>query len=87
MIAARLRHAMAYNGIEADQVKTDTHLWQLWHWIHAETSYDDSHPRFRSHARQFTYEPGFQLYPDGTNDASMTTALRWAISQIHPDNE
>lgn len=76
---------MAYNKIEIGQVKTDAHLWQLWQWVHAETNYDDSHPRFRSHARQFHYDPSFPLYPDGTNDASMTTALRWAISQPDPE--
>jgi len=53
-------------------------LRDLWHFIYAETTYDISHPRFNGRERAFTYDPTFPLYPDGTNDTTMLTALKAA---------
>lgn len=57
----------------------DRHLWNLWNFIHAEHAYDDNHPRFRNRTRLFPYDHSFELYPEGTNDNTMTTALRAAF--------
>ena len=76
MIGKRISHAMHFNRIDAHQVTKLSHMWQLWHWVHQESAYTDDHPRFNSHPRQFPHEFGFPLYPDNTNDATLSTGLR-----------
>jgi hypothetical protein len=45
----------------------------------SERKYDDSHPRFRERPRLLPYTPDIELYPDGTNDATMLTATKAAL--------
>jgi hypothetical protein len=55
-------------------------LWRYWHWIHEEIAYADDHPRFEKRVRLLSYDHSHTLYPDNTNDKTMTTALRAAYT-------
>ena len=80
-IASRI--VVAYRAVNKPLPESlrDRELWDLWYGIHQDTSYPDDHPRFAKRKRLFDYDHSFPLYPDGTNDTTMTTALRAAFKQ------
>ena len=70
-----MKLVMATHEIQHVPTPSTGLLWNLWHFIHNEIAYDSTHPRFNGRARLFPYDHAFELYPCGTNDDTMTTAL------------
>jgi hypothetical protein len=77
------RFPAVLEAIKADPAKVSSaELWTIWHHITDEIRFDDSHGRFANRKRVFPHNFDFPLYPDGTNDDTCETALRWAIKQL-----
>ena len=78
-LAARFPVVLA--SIRLSGTASDSELWTLWHHVCDERRTPDSDrfgpsPRFANRQRVLPFDWGFELYPDGTNDATLTTALR-----------
>ena len=75
--------ALHANKITAKEIVPHvSSIWQVYHYIHDEIAYDDSHPRFKGRTRQFKYNDKFELYPDGTNDSTLQTALNKIVKEL-----
>lgn len=61
---------------------TDATRWALWHAVTDEIRFTDDHSRFNGRKRVLHHDFNFPLYPDGTNDTTMTTALRAAYKNL-----
>lgn len=81
-ISKKFKLVIKHFKLDIVEKPTDTDLWRMWHWIHEEIAYDNSHPRFDDHKRIFEYDPNHSLYPCDTNDKTMTTALRKAYKLL-----
>ncbi len=59
-------------------------LWQIYDYIHLNRLYPDNHPCWANGLwgkRVLPHRPGFETYPDDTNDDTLTTALRAAYKR------
>lgn len=82
-IKSLFAQALHANKITAKEIVAHTSaIWQVWNYIFAEINYDDSHPRFKGRKRQFKYNPSFELYPCGTNDKTLETALKKVVREL-----
>jgi hypothetical protein len=57
-------------------------LHSIWGFICSERRYDDTHPRFQGRERILPHDPDHDLYPCGTNDDTLQTALAWAMKEL-----
>ena len=78
-LAARFPTVLA--SIRLTGTASDSELWTVWNHVCDEHRTPDSDrfgpsPRFADRKRVLPFDERFELYPDGTNDATMTTALR-----------
>ena len=74
-----LNHLDHKNSLYVDNKRN---LWNLWLWIVAEVSCEDNSGRFKGRGRLFRHNRDFNMYPDNTDDAAMTTALKAAIKKV-----
>lgn len=82
-IKSLFAQALHANKITASEIVPHVRaIWDVWKYIHAEIAYDDTHPRFKGRTRQFKYNSEFELYPCGTNDATLTTALNKIVREL-----
>ena len=87
-IAKDMATALATIGLDYECLvgqtghRLDSNLWDLWHWIHAHKSYTSDHPLFAQRGRAFELDTTHELYPDDTDDNSMSTALRAAYGTL-----
>ena len=82
-IKSLFAQALYKNKIAAKEIVGRTReVWQVWNFIFAEIAYDDSHPRFKGRDRQFKYNSEFELYPCGTNDKTLETALFKIVREL-----
>ena len=80
-ISEQILHVLNHFGLDIELLNNSsaTSMWRMWHWIHEEISYSEDHPRFEGRERIFEHDFNHELYPDDTNDKTMTTALRDAF--------
>lgn len=68
----------------ADPARRVQALWQIWFAVCDDHRHDDAHPRFTQlgQKRVLPFDFDFPLYPDDTNDKTLTTALKAVVLKI-----
>lgn len=55
----------------------------LWWRVCMDRTQDDSHPRFKEGAIRFlSYDPDFEIYPCGSNDEHIYTAMKKILNEL-----
>jgi hypothetical protein len=67
-----------------DPAKRVQALWEIWFAVCDDHRHDDAHPRFTQlgQERVLPFDFDFPLYPDDTNDKTLTTALKAVVLKI-----
>ncbi len=80
-LAARFPDVLANIRSDPSAIST-ANLWTIWHHVTDESRTPDGETRFKDRARVLPFNWEFELYPDGTNDTTLETALKAAIKLV-----